>query len=154
MHLKSVLSLLFAGSLIAQPVEDTARNAMNRGVAAFKSARYADAVNEFERAAKLDPASVMPRLYLATTLMTQWIPGADSPENETFAARAEAEFHKVLDIDPRERTAIASLASLAFNKGKATPAESRQPERLRHLDEAETWYRKLTEVDANDKTAF
>lgn len=41
---------------------------------------------------------------------------------------------------------------MAFNKGKAAPNTTVR--RLGFFDEAENWYRKLTEIDNNDKTAF
>ena len=152
MQYKIVLSLLMAGSLIAQSTQESARAALNRGVAAFKGAKYSDAVSEFELAVKLDPANVNTRLYLGTTYMTQWVPGADSLQNIEFANRAEAAFRSVYEIDARDKTALASLASLAFNKAKAIRAG--QPERLHYFDEAETWYRKILDVDSNDKTAY
>ena len=155
MQQKWILDILFAGSLIlAQPVAEDSRAALNRGVEAFKGARYAEAVSAFDKAVTLDPGNVTPRLYLATALMTQWIPGANTPENEAFAARAESEFRHVLDLDPREKSAIASLASLAFNKGKSIQVSSSNPMRGRHFEEAEIWYRKLLEIDSSDKTAL
>ena len=149
---KIVLSLLMAGSIFAQSTQESARAALNRGVAAFKGAKYSEAVSEFELASKLDPANPNPRLYLGTAYMTQWIPGADSPENTAFANHAEAAFRAVYEMDARDKTALASLASLAFNKAKALSVS--QPERIHYFDEAETWYRKLIDVDSNDKTAY
>ena len=142
------LCLISAVGLLAQPDRD----ALNRGVAAFKSARYADAVAAFHEAIRLDPSNVNPHLYLGTAYMAQWIPGASSPENTDFANRAEAEFLKALEMDRQNKVALASIASLYFNKGKAVQPPS--PERARHFDDAETWYRRLLEMDASDKTAL
>src|SRR5436305_14551418 len=85
--------------------------------------------------------------------MVQWIPGADSTENNALVEHAKNEFRAVLEMDPNDRTAVASLASLEFNEGKGTAPE-RQYERLRHFAEAENWYRRLVQIDPDDKTAY
>src|SRR4051812_916503 len=73
-----VTLLLTTGWLFAQPSQP--KNPMNDGIAAFKDARYADAVTEFEKAVQVSPVDPTAQLYLATALMSQFIPGAQSPE--------------------------------------------------------------------------
>jgi Flp pilus assembly protein TadD len=63
------------------------RDQLNKGVQAFKNAQYADAVESFKTAVELDPTFPTARLYLATAYMQQYIPGADSPENNRMARR-------------------------------------------------------------------
>lgn len=126
------------------------RDHINHGIAAFKAAKYADAVDHFKLAIALDPTNPSPRLYLATSYMQQWIPGADSPENLQMAKQAREEFMKVLDTDPNEKTALASLASLAYNEASSLPAEKK----LEKLNEAEKWNNKIIEVDPKDKEAY
>jgi len=141
-----IVCIIGAISLLSQ--QDSARSALNRGVAAFKTARYADAVAAFQEAVRLDPSNVNPHLYLGTAYMVQWTPGGPSE----MAYRAESEFKAVLALDPADKTALASLASLSFNMAKASQPDS--SERLGHLDAAEAWYRKLAELNPNEKTAF
>ena len=74
------------------------RDDLNKGVAAYKSAKYNDAVSLFTEAADLDPTNLNARTYLAIAYMMQWIPGATSPENMQFAAKAREQFAKVLEI--------------------------------------------------------
>src|SRR5437868_13682711 len=132
---RCIISVLFLSiSLLAQADEQTARAALNRGVAAFKNARYTEAVAEFGTAVRLEPGNANARLYLATAYMVQWIPGPDSPENNALAEHASTEFRAVLDMDSNNKTAVASLASLEFNAGKGTVLE-RQYDRLRHFAE-------------------
>ena len=50
--------------------------------------------------------------------MSQYIPGADSPENQQKAQAAEQEFMKVLEKDPKDTVAIGSLASLHYNQAQ------------------------------------
>ena len=61
------------------------RDQLNKGVQAFKNAQYADAVENFKTAVELDPTFPTARLYLATAYMQQYIPGAESPENNRMA---------------------------------------------------------------------
>src|ERR1051326_2225233 len=68
------------------------RDQLNKGVQAFKNAQYADAVESFKTAVELDPTFPTARLYLATAYMQQYIPGADSPENNRMAQAAHDEF--------------------------------------------------------------
>ena len=84
------------------------RDQVNQGVQAFKSAQYPQAVEHFKTAVDLDPGFVAARLYLATAYMQQYIPGADSPENNQMAKAAYDQFQKVLEQDPKNLVAIAS----------------------------------------------
>jgi len=128
-----------------------ARDNLNRGVQAFKSAKYNTAVEHFKEAVRLDPEFPTARLYLATAYMSQYIPGADSEENMQNARAAEQEFHRVLEKDPNNALAIESLASLHYNQAQGGQTLD---EKVKKLDEAAKWYTRLAEVDPNNKTAF
>jgi Tfp pilus assembly protein PilF len=116
------------------------RDQLNKGVQAFKNAQYADAVESFKTAVELDPNFPTARLYLATAYMQQYIPGAESPENNRMAQAAHDEFMKVLEQTPNDKVAIASLASLYLNQKK--------------WDDAEKWYQKLAAVDPNSPIPY
>src|SRR3974377_287999 len=126
------------------------RDQLNRGVAAYKSARYAEAIENFKTAIALDPANPNARLYLATAYMTQWIPGAESPENVQLATQAKKEFEEVLSKDPKDKVALASLASLAFNQSSSLSGDEKNAK----LDEARDWNQKLIQVDPKNKEAY
>ncbi len=128
-----------------------ARDHLNKGVAAFKSAKYPDAVEHFKQAIDLDPSFTSARLYLASAYMSQYIPGAESPENLQNAKAANEQFQQVLAQEPNNTIAIESLASLHYNEAQGTPALD---QKLKKLAEAEVWYKKLTEVDPNRKEGF
>src|SRR5579883_2515651 len=117
-----------------------ARDSLNKGVQAFKSAKYDEAVERFKTAVELDPTFPTARLYLAVAYMQQYIPGAESPENNRMAQAAHDEFMKVLDQTPNDKVAIASLASLYLNQKK--------------WDEAQKWYEKLAAVDPNNPIPY
>src|SRR3954454_14292128 len=114
-----VLASLVVLALFASGCEKLkARDRLNKGVAAFKQAKYSDAVENFKTAVELDPSFPTARLYLVTAYMSQYIPGADSPENMQMAQAAHDQFRKVLEQDPKNDVAIASIASLYYNQKK------------------------------------
>jgi len=127
------------------------RDQLNRGVQAYRSAKYADAVEYFKTAVNLDPTNLNGRLYLATAYMTQYIPGAESPENLQLAKQAKEEFMKVLERDPNDKTALASLASLSYQQAQGMPDLE---QKLKKLDEAKEWYLKLIGADPQNKEGF
>ncbi|MCL5744531.1 MAG: tetratricopeptide repeat protein [Acidobacteria bacterium] len=139
---KILVVLAVAGvSILATSCEKLkARDQLNKGVQAYKNAQYPQAVENFKTAVQLDPNFPTARLYLATAYMSQYIPGADSPENVQMAQAAHDQFTKVLEQDPKNEVAIASIASLYFNQKK--------------LEDARQWYEKLTQVNPQNKEAF
>jgi Tfp pilus assembly protein PilF len=139
---KSILIVSVAGValLAAGCTQLRARNELNKGVQAFKSAQYPDAVESFKKAVEYDPNFPTARLYLATAYMQQYIPGADSPENNQMAQAAHDQFMKVLDLNPNDKVAIASIASLYLNQKK--------------WDDSQKWYEKLASIDPNNKDAY
>jgi tetratricopeptide (TPR) repeat protein len=126
------------------------RDHINHGIAAFRNAKYGDAIENFKQAIALDPDNPNARLYLATSYMQQWIPGAESPENEEMARKANEEFMKVLDKDPNNTTALASLASIAYNSAGSLAPEKK----VEKFDEAAKWQKKVAEVDPKNKDAY
>jgi Tfp pilus assembly protein PilF len=146
----ALAALALSGSL-AGCKKLEARDNLNKGVAAFKNAKYPDAVEYFGRAVELDPSFATARLYLASAYMNQYIPGADSPENVAMAKNALDNFQKVLDADPKNSTAVESIASLYYLESQGT---SKIEDKLARLEQARVWYEKLTEVDPTKKEAF
>src|ERR1051326_4865685 len=107
-----------------------ARDNLNKGVQAYKNAKYEEAIERFRDAVNLDPSLVNARLYLATAYAQQYIPGSGTPENIKFAEQAIDEFKKVLETNPPREAQVGSLkgiASLYFN--------------MKKMDEAKNYYR-------------
>jgi Gram-negative bacterial TonB protein C-terminal/Tetratricopeptide repeat len=142
----AVLFALISTSLFAQD----SREVLNRGVAAFKAARYREAVELFQQAVTMNPNAVNPHLYLGTAYMSQWVPGAATPDNAALARSAETEFKRVLELDPINQTAVASLASLSYNSATSLTGD----EKMRKYDEAMDWYKRLAAVSPTNKEAF
>ena len=127
------------------------RDNLNRGVQAYKNAQYAQAVEYFKTSVALDPTNTNGRLYLATAYMTQYIPGAESPENLQLAKAAKEEFMRVLEGHPNDPTALASLASLSYQQAQGMPDLDAK---LKKLDESKEWYLKLIAADPQNKEGF
>jgi tetratricopeptide (TPR) repeat protein len=138
--LTAVLAMVSIALLAAGCQKLKARDQLNKGVQAYRNAKYPEAVDFFKRAIQLDPDFPTAKLYLGTAYMMQYIPGAESPENLQMAQAALDTFMDVLKQNPRDTVAIASIASLYFNQKK--------------FDEARDWNRKLIEVDPKNKEAL
>jgi tetratricopeptide (TPR) repeat protein len=135
-----------AAVLISLPVMGTgcqklqARDQLNKGVTAFRNAQYPESVEHFKTAVELDPNFPTARLYLAMANLQQYIPGAESPENDKMAKAAYDQFSEVLKLDPKNTLAIQSIASLYLYQKKWT--------------EAVEWYQRLTSVDPNNTVGY
>jgi len=140
-----ILFALISTAVVAQD----AREVMNQGIAAFKNANYQQAVGLFQQAVSLDPNNVNAHLYLGTAYMSQWIPGAEAPENAAQGHSAEIEFRRVLELDANNITALASMASLTYHGAPTLAGE----EKIRKLDEAMDWYKRLAAVQPTNKEA-
>src|SRR5580693_800830 len=76
-----------------------ARDQLNKGVAAYKNAKYEEAINHFQDAVSLDPSLTNARLYLATAFAQQYIPGVDTADNLRNADQAVEQYKAVLEKD-------------------------------------------------------
>jgi tetratricopeptide (TPR) repeat protein len=155
---KTVCSLkwLWVGLLAALMVIGTgceklkSRDEMNKGVQAYRANHYSEAVNHFKKAVEYDPNNQNAQLYLATSYMIQWIPGAESPDNKKSHDMAQKEFQQVLKRDPKNSLALASMASMAYNA-----ASSGNPDqKMAALEEAKKWNQRRIEVNPNEAEAY
>ena len=120
-----------------------ARDQLNKGVQAYKNARYEEAIEHFKTAVDLDDSLTNARLYLATAYAQQYVPGLDSPENNRNAEQAIQAFQKILDSNPNREQQIHSLkgiASLYFN--------------MKKFDQAAEYHRKVIALDPNDPETY
>jgi len=117
-----------------------ARDQLNKGVQAYKANKFETAIEHFKNAISYDPSLTVAKLYLATACSTQYVPGADNPENKRNAECAIEQFQKVLE-DPSVRQqdkvlSLKGLASLYLN--------------MNDFDKAKEFNRKAIEADPND----
>lgn len=135
--LAAATGLLVASSTGCKRLE--ARNQLNKGVEAYKQAKYEEAIDHFQRAVSLDPTYPMTRLYLATAYAQQVVPGLDTPENEKTATMAINGFQEVLREHPDDITSLKQIAALKYD--------------LKKFDEARDWQLKVLAADPKDAEA-
>jgi tetratricopeptide (TPR) repeat protein len=116
-----------------------ARDQLNKGVDAYKSAHYEEAIGHFQRAMQLDPKLTNAKTYLGTALAQNVVPGLDTADNMKNANQAIDIFKAVLDNDPNDVNSIKQIAGIYYN--------------IKKLDEAKQWQKKVLEVKPNDAEA-
>ena len=117
-----------------------ARDQLNKGVHAYTSSKYEDAIEHFKNAVNLDGNLQVAKLYLATAYAQQYVPGADTPDNNANAQQAIEQYKAVLANDPNNVTALKGLAYLYMNTKK--------------FDESRDYYKKVIDANPNDPEAY
>ncbi len=116
-----------------------ARDQLNKGVDAYKSARYEEAIGHFQKATELDPSLPMAKTYLATALAQNVVPGLDTPDNLKTAQQAISIFQEVLAKDPTDVNSMKQIAGIYFS--------------IKKFPEAKEWQKKVLSVDPKDPEA-
>jgi tetratricopeptide (TPR) repeat protein len=120
-----------------------ARDQLNKGVTAYKNAKYEEAINHFQEAVDRDPKLINAKMYLATAYAQQYIPGVDTPDNNKNAEQAIEQYKHVIDMGaPREQrvNAAKGIASLYYN--------------MKKFDDAKKYNHLVTELDPNDPDPY
>jgi len=117
-----------------------ARDSLNKGVQAYKNAKYEEAIDKFQQAVQLDPTLLNARLYLATAYAQQYIPGADTPENNKMGDQAIEQYKEVLNRDPKNINSVKGIAYLYLQ--------------MKKFDDAKAYYRKAINADPNDPEPY
>lgn len=116
-----------------------ARDQLNKGVQAYKSARYEEAIGHFQRAVNDDPSLPMARSYLATAYAQQVVPDLTTPDNIKTANLAIENFQKVLAEKPGDINSMKGIASIYFN--------------IDDYQKAKEWQMKVLDADPKDAEA-
>ncbi len=126
------------------------RDELNKGVQAYKNQKYNDAITHFKEAVELDPASKNARLYLAISYMIQWVPGAESPDNQKNHEMAVKTFGQILNSDPTNSLALAYMANMAYQQAATGTDEQKKTA----FEEAKRWNEKRVEVDPKEAEGY
>jgi tetratricopeptide (TPR) repeat protein len=137
----TALAVVLAGMVLSVSGCDrlAARDQLNKGVEAYKSAHYEDAINHFQKATELDPSLPMAKSYLATALAQNVVAGLDTPENLKTAQQAIDIFQEVLDKDPHDVNSMKQIAGIDFQ--------------IKKLEDAKAWQKKVLAEDPKDAEA-
>src|SRR5246127_1819135 len=117
-----------------------ARDQLNKGVQSYKNAKYEEAINHFQQAVSLDPSLLNARLYLATAFAQQYIPGADTEDNNRMGENAIDQYKAVLERDPKNINSVKGIAYLYLQ--------------MKRFEDAKKFYRKALELDPNDPEPY
>lgn len=141
-HVQAVLVMGASLALLSATGCDklSARDQLNKGVQSFKNARYEEAIDHFQKSISLDPSLLNARLYLATAYTQQYIPGADTPDNNRMAQQAIDAYKSVLDRDAKNVTSVKGIGYLYMN--------------MKKFDDAKQYYRQASELDPNDPEPY
>jgi tetratricopeptide (TPR) repeat protein len=117
-----------------------ARDQLNKGVQAYRSAHYEEAIDHFQRAVSLDDDFKVAKLYLAMAYTSQYVPGVDTPDNLRMAQQAIDEYQSVLSKDPNSVNSLKGIAYLYLN--------------MKKFGDAREYYKKAIDVDPNDPELY
>jgi tetratricopeptide (TPR) repeat protein len=120
-----------------------ARDQLNKGVTAYKNAKYEEAIDDFQHATALDPSLINAKMYLATAYAQQYIPGADTPDNNKMAEEAIKQYQAVMEMNPprdQKVNAAKGIAYLYLN--------------MKKFDDAKKYYRMAADLDPNDPEPY
>lgn len=134
----TALAVVLAGMVLSMSGCNrlAARDQLNKGVDAYKSGKYEEAIGHFQRATELDPSLPMAKSYLATALSQNIVPGLDTAENMKTANQAISIFQDVLAKNPSDVNSLKQIAGIYFN--------------IKKLDDAKAWQKKVLAVDPKD----
>ena len=116
-----------------------ARDQLNKGVDAYKSAHYEEAIGHFQRATQLDPSLPMAKTYLATAISQNVVPGLNTVENLKTAQQAIDIFADELSTHPTDVNSTKQIAGIYFS--------------IKNWDKAKEWQKKVLAIDPKDPEA-
>ena len=121
-----------------------ARDQLNKGVTAYKNAKYEEAIDHFQQSVALDPSLINAKMYLATAFAQQYIPGVEDPDNLKMAEQAIEQYKRVLDMPGAAReqkvNSAKGIAYLYLN--------------MKKFDDAKKYYRMAADMEPNDPEPY
>jgi tetratricopeptide (TPR) repeat protein len=137
----TVLTVALAGMVLSMGGCNRlqARDQLNKGVEAYKAARYEEAIGHFQKATELDPSLPMAKSYLATALAQNVVPGLSTPDNLKNAQQAISIFQEVLNKEPNDVNSLKQIAGIYFS--------------IKKFGEAKDYQKKVLAVDPKDPEA-
>lgn len=117
----------------------SAQDELNRGVDAYKAARYDEAIIHFQKATEMDPGFPTAKIYLATALAQNVVPGLETPGNLKTAQESIDLFKDILTRDPHDVNSLKQIAGIYFS--------------IKKLDDAKESQKKVLAEDPQDSSA-
>lgn len=124
-----------------------ARDKLNKGVDAYKNAKFDVAIEDFKEARSLDPTLTNAQLYLAAAYANQYVPGAPSPENLRNGNEALKVYKEILQKNPDNLRAIDGVGWILYNMA-GTPFNADG------YKQAKSYYMKHIDVKSDDPEPY
>jgi tetratricopeptide (TPR) repeat protein len=120
-----------------------ARDQLNKGVTAYKNAKYEEAIEHFQQSVALDPSLINAKMYLATAFAQQYIPGVEGADNLKMADQAIEQYKRVLEMNAARDQKVNSAKGIAYLYLN-----------MKKFDDAKKYYRMAADVDPNDPEPY
>ena len=121
------------------PPQQNSDAELKLGVAEYKNSRYEAAVQHFQRAIELNPDNLTARMYLATSYLSQYIPGVDTPDNVATGEHAIDQYQAVLNASADRDQRVNCTKGIAYIYLN-----------MKNFVEAKKYYQMASDLDAKD----
>jgi beta-lactamase regulating signal transducer with metallopeptidase domain/cell division septation protein DedD len=135
----AVCGVIASGLALTARAQSGSQAEMKLAQTAYNARDFQGAVEHFDNAAKLDPANVKPKLFLANALLREFF-AAKGQHDNSLLARAREQYTDVLARDSHNQVAAQGLLAVAIDSGQQS--------------EARDWGLKLIRLDPADKSAY
>ena len=134
----AVCAVVASGLALTARAQGAAEGVLKQAEAAYTRGDHKTAAELYATAVQLDPANLQARLFLAGSLLAQYVPATALPS--PFVDGARQQYQEVIARDPRNRQAFDGMILTYIN--------------TRQFAEAHDWAVKATLADATDKFAY
>jgi serine/threonine protein kinase len=114
---------------------------LNKGISMYRSSQYAAAAIQFQKAVGENSDLVTGWLYLGASYARQWYIDVKTDENQKLASKATDAFKGALEIEPKNKVALAGLSYIFRGEGNGETAleyerefNEVEPENIFHAD--------------------
>ena len=134
----ALCAVLASGLSVTARAQGTAGDIIAQGEAAYKRGDYKTAAAQFGAAVRFEPGNLKAKLFLASSLVAQYVPGTDP--SSPLVNEARKQYMDVLAVDPGNKQAIREMMMLT--------SVSKQ------FAEAREWAEKAIQADSTDVAGY
>jgi len=137
------LSAFLAISIVSATAQSPSDDEFMLGVQSYKHSNFEEAIQHFEKSVELNSSNTRARLYLATAYTQQYIPGADTPDNNELGAKAVEQYRRVIELGAEKDGMLNAVKGIAYLSLQ-----------MKRFEEARDYYRKAAELDKDDPEPY
>jgi bla regulator protein blaR1 len=133
-----ICAVVASSLALSARAQSASHGILKQAEAAYNRGEYQAAAELFASAVKIDPSDLSAKLFLAHTLLQEYVPGTGITSPLVSGARQQ--YLDVLAIDPNNKQALEGMMILSTNS--------------RQFADAHAWALKAIQADATDKSAY